>query len=414
MLRQAMTNKLLADGWITSAVVEAAFRKVPRELFLPGSEFPLETVYDAHEVLRTKRAEDGTVLSSVSAPWLQARMITQAGFEPGMRVLEIGSGGFNAALLAEITGTSGHVVTMDIDPEVTARACVALEAAGYGNDRVTVVTADAARCVPGDVAYDAVIVTAGAWDLAPGWLNSITAGGALVVPLRMNGVTRSVELRRSGDHWVSASVQTCGFVPFQGATAHSAQVFPLDLPGGGKAEVRFEDHPPHALALAPDTVASDLVEEWSGVTIGATQSFADLFLWCSGFLGGFCMVTVADDEGAPDSELRRYGLGRLACACSLRNSIAWLVTRKVSGDGSAMLGARAIGPYAGRLATALVAEIDEWDRHGRDLPGDAMTYRPAGTYREPVPGKTAVYRKVCGTVTVTWPLAQDVWPRDDS
>jgi hypothetical protein len=39
-------------------------------------------------------------------------MIAQAGIGPGMRVMEIGSGGYNAALLAEVTGE--HVVTVDI------------------------------------------------------------------------------------------------------------------------------------------------------------------------------------------------------------------------------------------------------------------------------------------------------------
>ena len=50
-----------------------------------------------------------------------------------MRVMEIGSGGYNAALLAEITGE--HVVTVDIDPDITARASAALEAAGYARPR---------------------------------------------------------------------------------------------------------------------------------------------------------------------------------------------------------------------------------------------------------------------------------------
>lgn len=39
-----------------------------------------------------------------------------------MTVLEIGSGGCNAALLAEMAGPAGRVVSMDIDPEVTDRA----------------------------------------------------------------------------------------------------------------------------------------------------------------------------------------------------------------------------------------------------------------------------------------------------
>ena len=43
-------------------------------------------------------------------------MLQQLGIEPGMRVLEIGAGtGYNAALLAELTGPTGQVTTVDID-----------------------------------------------------------------------------------------------------------------------------------------------------------------------------------------------------------------------------------------------------------------------------------------------------------
>jgi protein-L-isoaspartate(D-aspartate) O-methyltransferase len=41
-------------------------------------------------------------------------MIRQADVQPGMRILEVGSGGYNAALLAEITGADGRVVSIDV------------------------------------------------------------------------------------------------------------------------------------------------------------------------------------------------------------------------------------------------------------------------------------------------------------
>ena len=92
-----------------------------------------------------KTRADGVNLSSVSGPWLQAKMIAQAGIEPGMRVMEIGSAGYNAALLSEVARE--HVVTVDIDPDITARASAALDAAGYAG-RVTVVTADGEHGFP--------------------------------------------------------------------------------------------------------------------------------------------------------------------------------------------------------------------------------------------------------------------------
>jgi protein-L-isoaspartate(D-aspartate) O-methyltransferase len=41
-------------------------------------------------------------------------MIGQAGVRPGMRVMEVGSGGYNAALLREIVGDGGQVTTVDV------------------------------------------------------------------------------------------------------------------------------------------------------------------------------------------------------------------------------------------------------------------------------------------------------------
>lgn len=112
-LRSAMTGRLLAEGRLAGPAVEAAFRAVPRHLFVPPGT-PLDTAYATDAAPVAKVSADGVNLSTVSAPWLQARMIAQAGVQPGMRVLEIGSGGYNAALLAEVTGRDGQVVTVDV------------------------------------------------------------------------------------------------------------------------------------------------------------------------------------------------------------------------------------------------------------------------------------------------------------
>ena len=188
-LRDAMTDKLVQRGAVTSPAVEAAFRAVPRHAFaLPGT--PLEECYNG-SIVRTKKDAEGVTLSSISAAWLQALMIAQAGTRPGAQILEVGTTGYNAALLAEVAGPGGHVVTLDIDPEVTGRAAAALRAAGYG-DRVTVLTGDGEHGAPGHGPFDAIVITAGAWDLALPWTAQLQEGGTLVVPLRMNGVTRVI------------------------------------------------------------------------------------------------------------------------------------------------------------------------------------------------------------------------------
>lgn len=88
--------------------VEAALRGVPRHLFTPGAA--LEEAYRADQAVITKRVGD-EVVSSVSASWLIAEMLGQAadateGGLRGRQVLEIGSGGYSAALLRELVGPS--------------------------------------------------------------------------------------------------------------------------------------------------------------------------------------------------------------------------------------------------------------------------------------------------------------------
>jgi protein-L-isoaspartate(D-aspartate) O-methyltransferase len=178
-MRDALVDRLRTGGMITSLVVEQAFRSVPRHAFVPAGT-PLEVAYNADESVATKTDEHGVIISSISAPFIQARMIEQAELGPGMSVLEIGSGGYNAALLAEVVGLDGQVVSADIDPEVTDRASALLEAAGYRR-RVTVVLADAEHGLPEFGPFDAVIVTAGAWDIPPAWLEQLATGGVIVV-----------------------------------------------------------------------------------------------------------------------------------------------------------------------------------------------------------------------------------------
>ncbi|MFC7741095.1 methyltransferase domain-containing protein [Nocardiopsis composta] len=141
-------------------------------------------------------------------------MLAQARIEPGMRVLEIGSGGYNAALIAELVGPSGRVVSLDIDPEVTERARKLLAGAGY--PQVRVITADGTEGAPWQAPFDRIVVTAGAWDIPPAWRDQLTDTGRLVVPLRMRSLTRSVAFRRRGERLVGDSALICGFVPMQG------------------------------------------------------------------------------------------------------------------------------------------------------------------------------------------------------
>src|SRR5919202_4998573 len=139
-LRQALVDDLKREGRVHSARVEAALRAVPREVFVPG--VPLDEVYRPSDAIVVKRLE-GISVSSASAPDVVAVMLEQLAVEPGQRVLEVGAGtGYNAALLAELVGPEGQVVSIEIDEDLVAAAREHLRAAGY--DQVQVVLGDGA------------------------------------------------------------------------------------------------------------------------------------------------------------------------------------------------------------------------------------------------------------------------------
>lgn len=390
-LRAALVDDLRIQGKITSEAVDAAVRRVPRERFMP-TETDLAVAYGFDNSVVTKRDEHGAALSSVSAAYIQARMLEQAELAQGMTVLEVGSGGLNAAYLAEIVGPEGRVVSVDIDPEVTDRAATLLEENGYGG-RVRVMIADAEHGVPDEGPFDAIIVTVGAWDIAPALLDQLREGGVLVLPLIMNAVTRTIGFRREGDHLVSTSVEVAGFVPMQGDGAHPDRVFLLPDANGRHVRLLFDTDVPDQLDRLDGVLATERTDLWAGVTIGNGVSFADLHLWFAWFLPGFCRV--AADEGTDlAAERRWFPFGVVHGA-----GFAYLVIRP-DGEGFEF-GARAYGPDGERAADAMVEQIKAWDRDGRHAEPH-FGYWPADSNQSRIPADAAVMDKTHGVISISW------------
>jgi protein-L-isoaspartate(D-aspartate) O-methyltransferase len=392
-LRDGLAGALAADGMITSPGVAAAFRTVPRHLFAPG--IPLEEAYAPDRVV-TKRDEHGVTVSSVSAPQIQATMLEQAGLDPGMRVLEIGSGGYNAALAAELVGPSGQVTSADIDPEVTARASCCLAQAGYG--RVEVVLGDGEHGWLPRAPFDRIIVTAGAWDIPPAWTDQLAGGGRITVPLRMRGLTRSVALERDGCHLVSRSARLCGFVAMQGAGAHQERLLLLR---GKEIGLRLDDGDlpdPHLLTGA---LGGPPAHAWSGVMLGRAEPFDSLQLWLATVLDGFCLLTVNREL---DTGLVRPANRIASPAMAAGASFAYLAARP-SGEDTVELGADAFGPGGPALAEALTGQVRAWDRSYRRGPEPRIEVYPARTPDEELPAGL-VMDKRHSRITVSWPPAQ--------
>ncbi len=201
-------------GHFRSPRVEAAFRAIPRHLFLP--DLPLQEVYQDKAIIT--KSVDGRFVSSSSQPTIMAIMLEQLDLHEGQRVLEIGAGtGYNAALMAYIVGETGHVVTIDIDEDIVEGTRKHLAAAGF--ERVQVVCADGGLGFPDEAPYDRIILTVNAGDITPAWHEQLASEGRILLPLSVRGPQISVAFKRVDEHFESISVQPCGFVGLRGAFA---------------------------------------------------------------------------------------------------------------------------------------------------------------------------------------------------
>ncbi len=176
--RSVLVDQLVRRGAVKDAAVEQALRSVPRHAFIPGVD--LQTAY-ADEAVAVKW-DHGRALSSISQPTMVASMLEMLNVTPGARVLEIGTGsGYNSALLLELAGETGLVVSVELDAELAELARSRLESAGYG--AVEVHSGDGRAGWPESAPYDRVIVTASAPRPERSWVQQLAEGGRMVVPL---------------------------------------------------------------------------------------------------------------------------------------------------------------------------------------------------------------------------------------
>jgi protein-L-isoaspartate(D-aspartate) O-methyltransferase len=215
-LRARLVEELRAGDSIRTIGVATAFAEVPRELFIPevAAERGLEAVY-RDEAYVTKQDARGTPLSSSSQPAMMAQMLELLDVAPGHRILEIGAGtGYNAALLSQLVGPSGHVTTIDVDPAIAASAERALRDAAAP---VEVAVGDGRVGLAAGAPYDRIIVTASAESIPAAWFSQLADGGRLVVPLRLDPDADALQLIpafvRSGSVLTASETTWGGFMP---------------------------------------------------------------------------------------------------------------------------------------------------------------------------------------------------------
>jgi protein-L-isoaspartate(D-aspartate) O-methyltransferase len=188
LVRRAYAKEIVAISGIPDARVETAFAEVRREDFLDagpwlvigerGDYFPTPSADRAYlyldhvvAILPQRHLNNGQ-------PSLHAKLLTFADVQPGEHVVHVGAGtGYYTAIIAHLVGRSGKVTAIELDPGLALRAQENL--ASHPN--VQVVRGNGAVTLF-DTA-DVIYVNAGATRPADAWLDRLSEGGRLILPL---------------------------------------------------------------------------------------------------------------------------------------------------------------------------------------------------------------------------------------
>lgn len=190
--RRAYAEGLRAEAHLRSDALVDALATVPRERFLGSGpwQVAIRATRDRVEYRTTEDADPThlyhNVLVAIDAgrqlnngqPAGLAGWIDALNLGAGDRVVHVGCGtGYYTAVMAEVVGPTGHVVAIDIDPQLALRARANLAYL----PQVEVHEGDGGACEVG--AADAVFVNAGATHPRAVWLDALRAGGRLLLPI---------------------------------------------------------------------------------------------------------------------------------------------------------------------------------------------------------------------------------------
>ena len=156
----------------------------------------------------------GRQLPQTTSPEVITAMLRLLDARRGHRILEIGTGsGYSTALLAHMTGPTGRVTSLDIDPELTSRAADLLRRHAYS--WVSVACADGRGGWPAAAPYDRIVAWASSPETIPvPWPDHMTAGGVIVAPVQRAGAGLVVALHvdKNGVIKETHAIQA-GFIP---------------------------------------------------------------------------------------------------------------------------------------------------------------------------------------------------------
>lgn len=198
-----MVEEQLIPRGIKDLLVLNAFRKVPREKFVPPEQrsesygdFPLPI------------GEEQTI----SQPYIVALMTEALRLKREEKILEIGTGsGYQAAVIAEI---AKEVYTIERISILAQRAKKILKELSYQNIKIKI--GDGTKGWKEFSPYDGIIVTAAAPKVPESLIKQLAKGGRLIVPIGNLYSQELILYEKKKGRLMTTNFGGCRFVPLKG------------------------------------------------------------------------------------------------------------------------------------------------------------------------------------------------------
>jgi len=195
-----VAEQIRARGVVDRRVLEA-MEKVPREIFVPG-----EARGEAYEDRPVPIGHGVTI----SQPYIVGYMTEALKVQASHRVLEIGTGcGYQTAVLAEL---AARVYSIEVIPELAARARATLDGLGYTN--VVIRTGDGHQGWPDEAPFDRILGAAAATEVPSDLVDQLSDDGIMVLPIERTLGWQELQVLRKRDGRMSTeSTLPVRFVP---------------------------------------------------------------------------------------------------------------------------------------------------------------------------------------------------------
>lgn len=184
--RETMVESQIRPSDVTDLKLLAAFRRMPRERFVPASKMAL--------------AYGDTVLNygdgrSLLLPRDFAKLVQAADIQPDEVVLDISCArGYSTAILSELAET---VVGLETDDDTVDRATALLTDLDVVN--AAVVKGDLKRGAPEHGPFNVIIVGGAVPEVPQAWFGQLANGGRLAVVIKDGPIGRATIFTKSGN-----------------------------------------------------------------------------------------------------------------------------------------------------------------------------------------------------------------------